>query len=103
MATLALVYIGSHLSGRSRRPRDSDGNSAPVGVPKPKSRRVSYCSSEESRDENFAIAILLDTWIARASVRFPVVRCASVIVRVRPLLVTGILQLPPSPKTASSW
>ena len=87
---LARVYIGCHLSGRAKRPLDSDGNSAPVGVPKPKSRSISNCSSGESLDENFAIPTLLETWTVWARVRFPVVLCASVITRVRPLLVTGM-------------
>src|SRR4051794_11628938 len=101
MATLARVYIGSHLSGWARRPLDSEGNSAPVGAPKPKSRSISYCSSGESREENLAIPTLLETWIVFASVRLPVVWWASVIKRVRPLLLVGIRQVPPSAKTAS--
>ena len=41
--------------------------------------------------------------MVRASVRLPVVRWASVITLVRPLLLVGILQVPPSAKTASSF
>ena len=73
MAMLARVYIGCHLSGRASRPLDSDGNSAPVGVPKPKSRNISNCSSGDSREENLAMPTLLETWIVCASVRLPVV------------------------------
>src|SRR6185503_11782531 len=57
----------------------------------------------DSRDENLAIPMLLETWIVRASVRLPVVRWASVITLVRPLLLVGIRQVPPSAKTASSF
>jgi hypothetical protein len=73
-----------------------------VGVPKPKSRNISNCSSGANREENFAMPMLLDTWMVRAKVRFPVFLCVSVISRVRPLLVIGIRQLPPSEKTASA-
>ena len=48
IARLARVYIGSERCGWPSMPRDSEGNSAPVGVPKPKSRSVSYCSSGAS-------------------------------------------------------
>ena len=36
-------------------PRDSEGNSTPVGLPNPKSRSASNCSAGVSRWENFAM------------------------------------------------
>ena len=99
---LARVYIGCQRSGSARIPRDSAGNSAPVGVPNPKSRSVSNCSSGRRREENLAMAMLLETWMARASVSMP--RCG---VRVgdppglRPVEVIGMSQTPLSPETAS--
>ncbi len=101
MATLARVYIGCHWSGRASRPRDSEGNSTPVGLPKPKSRSTPYCSSGESRCANLDIAMLLETWMAWASVSIPACRCASAIRRVLPRSFTGISHSPFSPLTAS--
>jgi hypothetical protein len=61
---LARVYIGCQRSGSASRPRDSDGNSAPVGVPNPKSRSVSYCCSGVSRRLIFAFAMLLEVFLS---------------------------------------
>src|SRR2546426_6412539 len=57
-----------HSTGSRSRPGDSDGNSIPVCVPKPKSRSSPYCSGGASRVANLAIAMLLETRIASARV-----------------------------------
>ena len=48
------------------------------------------------------MAMLLDTWMARASVSCPRWAWASVIRRVRPVEVTGMFHTPFSPDTASA-
>src|SRR5256886_1521061 len=83
-----------HSDGTRRRPEASAGNSIPVFAPKPKARSVRYCSAGASRVTNFAIAMLLETRIASASVSEGS-GCSSVIVR------PGSRYLPPSPETWS--
>src|SRR5207249_2751913 len=83
-----------HSDGGRRRPVASAGNSIPVSAPNPKSRSVTYCSSGVSRAANFAMAMLLETRMASASVSEGW-GSSSVIVR------PGTRHLPPSPDTWS--
>src|SRR5213080_3703051 len=83
-----------HSDGGRRRPVASAGNSIPVSAPNPKSRSVTYCSSGVSRAANFAMAMLLETRMASASVSEGW-GSSSVIVR------PGTRHLPLSPDTWS--
>ena len=84
-----------HSTGSRSRPGDSDGNSIPVCVPKPKSRSSPYCSGGASRVANLAIAMLLETRIASARVS---VGSGSSSFSVR----SASFQRPPSPETRSA-
>jgi len=83
-----------HSDGGRRRPVASAGNSIPVSAPNPKSRSVAYCSPGVSRAANFAMAMLLETRMASASVSEGW-GSSSVIVR------PSTRHLPPSPDTWS--
>ncbi len=56
-----------HSVGGRSVPAASEGYCTPVGVPKPKSRSVSYCSAGVSRCANFTMPMLLDQRMTSAS------------------------------------
>ena len=100
IARLCWSYPGSHPSGRRSRPAASEGNSTPVGAPNPKPRSISYCSSHRSFIENFAIATLLEYWIARARVSGSSCGWVSLMLRVLPCDVSNV-HFPCSPDTVA--